>query len=103
MERQLGTQSADRAVAYFALVDAMDGIDSGMKCQHRRGFAINQRINLEVGVIGLENGENGRCQQNIPVVAELRDEHPPDAREVRRIVGSGQVVWVRLCGHRGLV
>ena len=85
-----GTQLRDRALSFPFAVDGVDGGDGGMSLQHRRGFAVDQRVDLGARKEGFERGEDRRGQQHVTVMAKLDDQH---AANEAGIDGVRQRAW----------
>ncbi len=86
----LRSRMIDESPMLGGAIDDMNPRNRGVALEHRRGFGIDQRIDLRRRECAVEHGEHRRGEQNIAVMPELGDERATDEADidgVRQLVG----------------
>src|SRR5438105_11384686 len=83
-EEQIALRSCmgDESPVLGLAIDDVDPRNRRMALEHRRGFGIDQRIDLRLWERALEHREHRRGEQNIAVMPELGNERATDAADI---------------------
>ena len=79
---ELGAPSAPLPVA----IDGMQLRQRRMVLEHRRGFAIHQRVDFDLRRMPFQYADDGRGEEHIAVMAQLRDQHAAQPFRVDGII-----------------
>ncbi len=85
VQAALSAELGDDALPLPLPVDGVELGDRRMAGQHRRRFAVHQRIDLGVWRRPAQRREDGGGKQDVAVVAQLGDQHAVNRREVHGV------------------
>jgi hypothetical protein len=80
----------EHPVVLEAAVDRVQFADRRVAGKHRRGLAVDERVDLGLWRRALEHAEHGRGEQHVAVMAQLDHQRAPDAGGIDRVGNGGR-------------